>query len=141
MLLCSFIQESNYLQKVGQHTQKISRRKGGGGYSSCHRSLRKATAQSLRSAGLPRFCANCAIRSKDFYFLPHSGYLRLVNREPERRAVVVLMARFASPPIIPENLLLHGYIVSLKTPLFWATKELLNVIKEKAKYKMHLSRR
>lgn len=68
MLLCSFIQESNYLQKVGQHTQKISRRKGGGGYSSCHRSLRKATAQSLRSAGLPRFCANCAIRSKDFYF-------------------------------------------------------------------------
>lgn len=31
-------------------------------------SLRKATAQSLRSAGLPQFCANCVIRPKDFYF-------------------------------------------------------------------------
>lgn len=34
----------NYLQKVGQHTQKTSRRNGGGGYSSCHRALRKAAS-------------------------------------------------------------------------------------------------
>lgn len=40
-------------------------------------------------------------------------------------------------PIIPENLFLHGYIVSLKSPLFWATKKQLNLIKGKAKYKMH----
>lgn len=43
------------------------------------------------------------------------------------------MARFASPPIILENLLLHGYIVSLKTPLFRATKGKLDTIKGKAK--------
>lgn len=55
------------------------------------------------------------------------------SREPERKAVAILMARFASPPIILENLLLHGYIVSLKTPLFRATKGKLDTIKGKAK--------
>lgn len=44
-------------------------------------------------------------------------------------------------PIILENLFLHGYIVSLKTPLCWATKGQLDLIKGKAKYKMHLSSR
>lgn len=61
--LRSFSQESpNYLQKVGRHThKKISRRNGGGGYSSCHSALRKAATRPLRSAGLPQFSTNCAI--------------------------------------------------------------------------------
>lgn len=133
----------NYLQKVGQHTQKISRRNGGGGYSSCHYALRKAAAQSLRSAGLPQFCANYVIRPKDFYFLSHSGCPRLASGEPERRAVAVLMARFASPPIIPENLFLHAYIVSLNknATIFGQQRRQLDLIKGKAKYEMHLSSR
>lgn len=71
----------------------------------------------------PVLCKLCdSLKRLFFFFLPHSGYLRLVNREPERRAVVVLMARFASPPIIPENLLLHGYIVSLKNATVLSNK-------------------
>lgn len=70
-LLCSFIQESpNYLQKVGRHThKKISRRNGGGGYSSCHSALRKAATRPLRSAGLPQFSTNCAIPPATLYVI------------------------------------------------------------------------
>lgn len=70
----------------------------------------------------PSFVQTVRFAQKTFIFLPHSGYLRLANRKPERRAVVVLMARFASPPIIPENLLLHGYIVSLKNATILSNK-------------------
>lgn len=141
--LCSFIQESPTIYKRLANTQKISRRNGGGGYSSCYCALRKAAAQSLRSVGLPQFCANYVIRPKHFYlfiFISYSVCPRLASREPERRAVAILMARFASPPL-SSKIFLHGYIVSLKTPLFWATKGQLDLIKGKAKYKMHLSSR
>lgn len=54
------------------HTKKISRRNGGGGYSSCHSALRKAATQSLRSAGLPQFSTNCAIPPEHLFFIPFS---------------------------------------------------------------------
>lgn len=134
----------NYLQKVGQHTQKISRRNGGGGYSSCHYALRKAAAQSLRSAGLPQFCANYVIRPKDFYFfisfrLSSSGELRTRAQGSRRSHGTICIA----PPIIPENLFLHAYTGSLKKPttICGQQRGQLDLIKGKAKYEMHLSSR
>lgn len=128
--LCSFIQESPTIYKRWANTQKISRRNGGdGGYSSCHCALRKA-AQSLRSAGLPQFCANYVICPEDFYFLSYSGCSRPASCEPERRAVAVLMARFSSHPL-SSKIFLHGYIVRLKTPLFEQQRGSLTWLKEK----------
>ncbi len=102
----------NYLQKVGQHTQKISRRNGGGGYSSCHCALRKATAQSLRSAGLPQFCANYVIRPKDFYFYLIQSVLvgQAANQSAGQSP---LSWHDLHRPYYPRNLFLHGYIVRL----------------------------
>lgn len=49
----------------------------------------------------PVLCKLCD-SSKRLLFLPHSGCPRLASSEPERRAVAILMARFASPPLSPK---------------------------------------
>lgn len=49
----------------------------------------------------PVLCKLCD-SSKRLLFLSHSGCPRLASSEPERRAVAVLMARFASPPLSPK---------------------------------------
>ena len=91
----------------------------------------------------PSFVQTMWFVQKTFIFLSHSGCPRLASCEPERRAVAVLMARFASPPIIPENLFLHAYIVSLNknTTIYGQQRGELDLIKGEAKYEMHLSSR
>lgn len=96
------------------HTQKkISRRNGGGGYSSCHSALRKAATQSLRSAGLPQFSTNCAIPPEHLFFIPFtlssSGVPRTRAQDSRHSHGTICIA-----PIILENLLLHAHNVSLK---------------------------
>lgn len=71
------LSKSPQLFTKGWPTHKtVPRRNGGGGYSSCHCALRKAAARSLRSAGLPQFCANSVICPKDFGLCLFSPYPR-----------------------------------------------------------------
>lgn len=129
----------NYLQKVGQHTKNI------------------AVKWWRRLQQLPLLCAkqqhnHCAepdfpslvrtmrVFQNTFIFilfsLSSSGEPRTSAQGSRHSHGTICIA-----PIILENLFLHGYIVSLKTPLFWATKGQLDLIKGKAKYKTHLSSR
>lgn len=102
-----------YKRLAGAHTQKISRRNGGGGYSSCHSALRKAATRSLRSAGLPQFSTNCAIPLQHLFFIQFSlsscGVPRTRAQDSRHSHGTICIA-----PIILENLLLHAYNVSLK---------------------------
>lgn len=73
-----------------------------------------------------------------FYFSSCAWCSRPAGCEPERRAVAVLMARFASHPL-SSKIFLHGYIVRLKNATIGATKGQLDLIRGQAKYKMHIS--
>lgn len=88
----------------------------------------------------PVLCKLCD-SSKRLLFLSYSGCSSSGKQRTRAQSSRRSHGTICIAPIIPENLFLHGYIVSLKTPLFRATKGQLNLIKGKAKYKMHLSSR
>lgn len=88
----------------------------------------------------PSFVQTMRFVQHTFICVSHSGCPRTASSEPERGAVAVLMARFASPPLFPK-ISFYTVILSAKKPVYWTTMGQLDLIKGKAKYKLHLSRR
>lgn len=100
---CALLSKSppTIYKRLANTHKKISQRNGGGGYSSCHRALRKAAANHCAAPDFPSFVQTMYFVQR-LLFLSLSGFPRLANCEPARRAVAFLMARFASPPLSPK---------------------------------------
>lgn len=103
----------------------------------------KAATQSLRSAGLPPvLCKLCVWFQKSFiYFTSFTLSASGKAEKPERRAVAVLMARFASPLLFPKISFYTVILSQQKRHYFEQQRVSLTRSKEKAENKVHLSRR